>query len=103
MQITAGSNGTNSIITINNAVVGAEYGISNISVGTSISSPVQVQTYTGATIGNGGSGFPSAATTSFEVRTFTANASTVVLVLFGTASTITTIEIMLQLIPTSRF
>jgi hypothetical protein len=99
MQIIVGSNGTNSTITLSNAVVGGEYSISTIDNGTVITTAPSVQAITGGTLINDFTVINAAATMSSNLYTFTANASTVVLTIYGVATTITATNAVMSLIP----
>jgi hypothetical protein len=103
LSIVVGNNGTNSTLTLSNATIGSEYSVSTISAGTVITAAVGVNSATGATTTTTATAFNASATVGSTIQTFKATATTIVFIFLGTATTITTCDVLVCAIPSSGF
>jgi hypothetical protein len=104
MQIAVTDNGTNNVLTVSNAIVGAEYGLSIQSVGTVFTQQTEVTSITsGATYKTSVGGIPAAATSCFSFATFTCTSTTMIFIINAVATTVTSTNAVLSLVPTSSF
>jgi hypothetical protein len=101
--VVVGNNGTNSTLTVSNIPIGSELALTTVAGGTVITGAVVAQSATGATQVSIYQVFNAAATESVVLQTFSVTASTVVFVIYGTATTITSCEVVISAVPVSSF